>query len=158
MSIFNSNPEQDFTPRKIKFSDLYRHGTKAGSVSASDIATARQALAKAGYGESDLSRIFSEDKALPVAKMRQIAEQLNKAKVKGFSQSPSAMITGYLERQRIRTTNIRRRMHENMLESRSENIDTGYKSAGTSLNSLGRGSASSLNDPKSGLHTPNLPF
>ena len=144
MSMFEPRQRRDFTPKAVKFSDLYKFGANSKNVSSAAIDGARKALAAAGYSSKQISLIISDDKKIPVAQMKEIVGHLNKNQIYGFGQNPDIMIKNYLVKEKIKAQNISRIIHEHMLESQEEDLVKNRKT--TSLNTMGKGAVGSLNN------------
>jgi len=145
MPLFRESNAQKYTPKQIKFFDLYKHSTGSQQPSGTVQQAAREALAKAGLDETAINKIVFENQPMPVETMKKVASQLNQAQVFGFYHDPQAQVKNYLRKQMVKNMSIARIRKEHMLEQRSDALE-----ALRDTSKLGKISA----DNKSGLNRP----
>lgn len=137
MPLFKPSQAERFTPTEIKFSKLYKTNVKSGRrVGESVLWQTKQALKTAGYDDSSISKIITEDKPVSVSQMKEIATILNKAKVYGFEKSPEFAVKEYLNKERVKAQSIARIRREHILEMSEQELGG---PGVTSLNQKGTG-------------------
>ncbi len=142
MPLFGSSRSQQFTPKQVKLSDLYKFSSSSKTAPNTVLNAARQGLKNAGFSDLEISKIVTNDAKIPVQRMKEVVSELNKCKVFGFDkQDPDIFVKNYLNKERVKAQNIARIRKEHMLEARDEDLGTS-----SSLNNLGKGSATSLNN------------
>lgn len=124
---------QRFAPKNIKFSNLYKFGTKGQSLSGSVLNQAKDALAKAGYDQDKITKIITKDTAVTSKQMAEIASHLNKSGVYGFHQSSKNLIQGYMNKERVKAQSIAMIRKEHIMEARQEDINAGPKGIKSSV-------------------------
>lgn len=135
MPLFAPSQAQKFTPKAIKFSQLYKTGTGGGKPGYSVLSKAKETLAKAGYDEKKISQMITGDAKIPVSKMKEIATLMNRSGVYGFQKSPSYLVQQFLTKERVKAQNIARIRREHIAEASQEDLGS-YGT--TSLNPQGR--------------------
>ena len=135
MPLFAPSQAQKFTPKAIKFSQLYKTGTGGGKPGYSVMSRAKEALAKAGYDEKKISQMITGDAKVSVSQMKEVASLMNKAGVYGFQKSPSYLVQQFLTKERVKAQNIARIRREHIAEASQEDLGS-YGT--TSLNPQGR--------------------
>jgi len=120
MSFLRQTNVEKYTPKKIKFFDLYKHSTGSGEPSDTVQAAAHQALTKAGFDDTTINKVIYENQAVPVDIMQKVAHQLNQSQVYGFYHDPKSNINNYLRKQMVKNMSIARVRKEQMLEQRSD--------------------------------------
>ncbi|MFA6422394.1 MAG: hypothetical protein WCV92_03285 [Candidatus Buchananbacteria bacterium] len=160
---FATGPKKNFTPKTVKFSDLYKFSSGNKGMSGTVLEQARETLAAAGYTSTQITKIITEDKSILAPQMKEIAGLMNQNKIYGFNQDGAILMKNYLNKQRIKAQNISRVQHEHMLEAMGEDLDKGKPA--TSLNNMGKKSSTSLNSlgqkpntPSSGSTHISLPY
>jgi len=133
MGLLRQNPLEQFRPRAVKFSDVYKHGAKRQSVSSADKKIAAGTLKQAGYSSGQINKIISQDKVVPIAQMKKIAASLNKGGISGFGQSPQKLVDGYVRKEMIRRKNINQVMQERAKEAWAENLTGSAKTGGSGI-------------------------
>lgn len=139
MSFFSTSQAEKFTPKEIKFSQLYKTGTGGGKPSSSLLNKAREVLAKAGYNEKKISQMITEDAKIPVNQMKEVAILMNKSGVYGFYGSPENQVKELLNKERVKAQNIAKIRREHIMEAYQEDLDSYSATTTTSLNSRGKG-------------------
>jgi hypothetical protein len=122
MGLLGQNPLNEFRPRAIKFSDVYKYGAKRPNLSPTDKKTVFDTLKKAGYSEGQASKIIGQDKVVPIAQIKKIAAALDKSGLKGFELGAQKLVDGYVRKETIRRRNISRVMQERAKEAWEENL------------------------------------
>ena len=122
MSLFRQSNIEKFTPKKIKFFDLYKQSTGSNQPSGTVQEAARAALAKAGLDEVSINKIIFENQPTPVSVMQNIASQLNQGQVFGFSSDPKTQVKNYLRKQMVKNMSVARIRTEHMLEQRPDSL------------------------------------
>lgn len=135
MPLFAPSQAQKFTPKAIKFSQLYKTGTGGGKPGYSVMSQAKETLAKAGYDEKKISQMITGDAKIPVSQMKEVAKLMNKAGVYGFQKSPSYLVQQLLTKERVKAQSIARIRREHIVEASQEDLGS-YGT--TSLNPQGR--------------------
>lgn len=124
-------PTQQFTPKNIKFSDLYKFSTKGKNLSGSILNQAKDALTKAGYDPDKITKIITKNEGVTAKQMAEIAGHLNQRGVYGFGQSSRNLIQGYLNKERVKAQNIAMIRKEHIMEARQEDVSAGPKGVKT---------------------------
>ena len=106
----------------MTFGQLFAHNTGAGSAGASVISQAKEALAKAGLNDQEISAIISHDQPIAVGKMKNVAEALNRHGVFGFDKDPNYSINDFLNKERIKAQSIAGIRREHILEAMEEDL------------------------------------
>lgn len=122
MPLFQESNVQKYTPKKIKFFDLYKHSTGSKSPSGTVQEAARQALTKAGLDSDTINKIVFENQEVPVSVMQNVASKLNQSQVFGFYHDPQTNIKNYLRKQMVKNMNVSRIRKEHMLEQRADTL------------------------------------
>lgn len=135
MPLFAPSQAQKFTPKEIKFSQLYKTGTGGGKPGYSVMSRAKEALAKAGYDEKKISQMITGDAKISVSQMKEVASLMNKSGIYGFQKSPSYLVQQFLTKERVKAQNIARIRREHIAEASQEDLGS-YGT--TSLNPQGR--------------------
>ena len=150
MPLFAQSMAQKFTPKEIKFSDIYKFGAKAKNLSGSVVTGAFETLKQNGFDESEINHIIRDDNHIPVLKMKKVVEILNRNNIYGFTQDPKILVQNYLTRERVKAQSIARIRKEHMLEQRQgTEEETSY--GVTSLNNMQRAKSSLSDKPASTL-------
>lgn len=142
MPLFQQSSAQKYTPKQIKFFDLYKHNTGSKSPSGSVQQAAREALAKSGLDDTTINKIVFENQPMPVSVMQKVASQLNQGQIFGFYSDPKTQVKNYLRKQMVKNMSVARIRKEHMLEQRADamealknrsnlgQIDSGIKGTG----------------------------
>lgn len=124
-----------FTPRNVKFSDIYKHTTQSRSVPNSAKKNIYDSMVASGLDKDRASRILHNDEKITVAEMKKVSKALS-GKVDGFYGSGTGPVNSYLRKAAIRSRNIDRVKHDIMLESRREDIGQKIKTSLNNKNNL----------------------
>lgn len=112
-----------YTPKTIRFSQLYAHNTGAKKkVGPSVLFQAKEALTKAGVNENDVFKIISHDKPISVSQMKAVAEVMNRSKIYGFEKDPKNAINDLLNKERIKAQSIAGIIKEHSMEAMTEDL------------------------------------
>lgn len=117
MPFFGASPLKKFAPKTVRLADIYKQQTGLKNLSDTAKIQAKEALAKAGYGESQISKIITENQSIPVSKIKDVMSHLNRHKVSGFENSPRKSLETYIHKESVKKKNITERRKEYMLES-----------------------------------------
>ncbi len=143
MSLLNNpSPVQIYTPKNIKFSELYKFGSAGKDLSGSILNQAKEALAKAGYEPEKITKIITKNEAVSSKEMKAIAGHLNRGGIYGFRRPATGLVQGYLNKERVKAQNIARIRKEHILEAGEENLRVSGPKA---LHSKISGAGSKLN-------------
>ncbi|MFA6593764.1 MAG: hypothetical protein WCT16_00755 [Candidatus Buchananbacteria bacterium] len=137
MPLLQQSQAQKYTPKEIKFSKLYQTNVKSRqAVGESVLWKTKEALRSAGYDDSAIGKIITQDQPVPVSKMKEIAVILNRAGVYGFEKNPAFIVKEYLTKERVKAQSIARIRREHVLEMSEEDLN---KAGVISLNQKGIG-------------------
>ena len=121
MPLFGQSQIKKYSPKTVKFTDVYRDTTKSKKLGETDLKNAQSALSSAGYGEKDTKEIM-KGKEFSITEAKQVAKEMNKAGLKGFNLSGRKTIDKYVRKQAIKKMNLAGRRRELMQESLQEDI------------------------------------
>lgn len=119
---FKKSAAERFTPKTIQFSKLYRSATQGGKLGDNILIDVKSTLKKSGYTDSQIARMITADKPLPVSQMSDIVAKLNQAKIFGFEKDPARTVKTYLNKERVKAQNIAGIRKEHILEAAEENL------------------------------------
>lgn len=142
--------KDEFTPKRVKISDIYKHATKENELSDAAKTAAAKALEKAGYAPSHISKIVYNEKDMTIKEMKDVATHLNADKVRGFDQPPKFLVNSYLTKERVKKQTIARYIQERASEAQKQNLDTGPKISFHEIKPSAKGPGE--------IKKPNLPF
>ena len=159
MPLLRQTNAQKYTPKKIKFFDLYKHTTGSGQPSGSVQEAARQALAKAGFDQAATNKIIFENQPMPVDVMQKVAVQLNQNQVYGFYHDPKASVKNYLRKQMVKNMSLARIGKEHMLEQRADALEALRNKANLGkINADGKTTTSKLSNAPKPTPRYRLPY
>jgi len=129
--IFQPTLAERFTPKEVKFSQLYKNNTQGGKLNKNILASAKTALRRSGYNAAQISKIITTDQPIPVKQLKQAAQVLNQAKIYGFEKDQDRAVKTLVNRERVKTQSIAGIRKEQIWEAAAANL---AKLGTTSLN------------------------
>lgn len=120
MPFLRQSQLQKFTPRSVKFEDIYKHGLKTKKLSNTDRLNAQKALAKVGLNSTEVSKMMA-GKEMSVLQAKNISQKLSVAGLSGFEQDRK-MVSQFVKGEALRKKNIAGRRAELMQESLQEEM------------------------------------
>lgn len=120
MPIFKPNITQQYGPKTIKLSDLYRHATK-NKLSTSTKANIMSKLASSGYSDDQIKSLFT--KGISANRAKEVASHLSQNNVSGFMRSPGKLVDDYIRHEALKNRNVARVKHELSIEARQEPLE-----------------------------------
>ena len=150
---FVQSQTKKFTPKELKFSELYKHVSKGKELAGTAKVNAMKALASSGYSQSEISKIMSGN--LSSMKAKQVMAKLAKTDAAEFKgQDANRSVNAYLHKEAIKKKNIAGRRTELMQEALQEDI---YQSKQTGKGA-GRIGGISAMKKTGGIGRPRLGF
>lgn len=120
MQLFKPSISQQYGPKTIKLSDLYRHAV-GNDLSASAKVGIMKKLVDQGYSDNQVKLFFSKE--LSANRAKEVAGHLADAKTNGFNRSPSQLVNDYIHKMAIKNKNVARVKHELSLEARQDPLE-----------------------------------
>ncbi|HNW09338.1 MAG TPA: hypothetical protein PK619_02690 [bacterium] len=129
MGLWNQNPLNQFRPKTIKFSDVYKHRTNYAGLSASNQKKITASLKQAGYSDKQINQLVRQNAALPTKQVEKAISALKNSGVSGFDYDAKKIVNSYVRHEMIKKRNINRVMRERRQEAWSEDLLGGKNSA-----------------------------
>jgi len=121
MPFLRQSLVKKFTPKSVKFSDIYKHGLKTKELSNTDTLNAKKALEKSGFTASETNKILG-GKEISILEAKKVAEKMSAVGLGGFGQDAKKLVNQYVRQEAIKKKNIAARRTELMQESLQEDI------------------------------------
>ncbi|MEK7167876.1 MAG: hypothetical protein AAB791_02645, partial [Patescibacteria group bacterium] len=74
MPFFGGAPLKKFIPKTVKITDIYKKETGFKNLSPTARIQAKEALARVGYSDLQISKIITENQALSVSKAKEVMQ------------------------------------------------------------------------------------